>query len=78
MKNYASLKNLLLSFEDNRKEKVGSFPSPENRKAYANKIAQCFIPCAKKILAGHFEVKYKVGKDVLIRPNLPTVLGLYC
>ena len=77
MKNYASLKNLLLSFEDNRKEKVGSFPSPENRKAYANKIAQCFIPCAKKILAGHFEVKYKVGKDVLIRKIQPTVLELY-
>ena len=77
MKNYASLKNLLLSFDDERKEKVGSFPSPHDREVYANKIAECFIPCAKKILAGHFEVKYKVGKDVLIRKIQPTVLELY-
>ena len=77
MKNYASLKNLLLSFDDERKEKVGSFPSPHDREAYANKIAECFIPCAKKILAGYFKVTNDVGGKVLVRKIQPTVLELY-
>ena len=77
MKNYASLKKHLLSFEENRKKSVSSFPSPNERVAYANAIAECFIPCAKKILAGYFEVKYKVGKEVLVRKIQPTVLELY-
>lgn len=77
MKNYASLKNLLFSFDDERKEKVGSFPSPHDREAYANKIAECFIPCAKKILAGYFKVTNDVGDKVLVRKIQPTVLELY-
>lgn len=77
MKNYASLKNLLLSFDDERKEKVGSFPSPHDREVYANKIAECFIPCAKKILAGYFKVTNDVGGKVLVRKIQPTVLELY-
>ena len=77
MENFALLKKHLLSFDDNRKEYVKTIKSPVPRKTYADKIAECFIPCAKKILAGHFEVKYKVGKDVLIRKIQPTVLELY-
>ena len=77
MENFALLKKHLLLFDDNRKDYVKTIKSPVPRKAYADKIAECFIPCAKKILAGHFEVKYKVGKDVLIRKIQPTVLELY-
>ena len=69
--------NLLLSFDDERKEKVGSFPSPHYREVYANKIAECFIPCAKKILAGYFKVTNDVGGKVLVRIIQPTVLELY-
>lgn len=77
MKNYASLKNHLLSFDDNRKKSVRSFPSPHDREVYANKIAECFIPCAKKILAGYFKVTNDVGGKVLVRKIQPTVLELY-
>ena len=77
MKNYASLKKHLLSFNDKRKDKVCSFPSPDDRKAYANAIAECFIPCAKKILAGYFKVTNDVDDKVLIRKVQPTVLELY-
>lgn len=77
MKNYASLKKHLLSFNDQRKDKVCSFPSPDDRKAYANAIAECFIPCAKKILAGYFKVTNDVDGKVLIRKVQPTVLELY-
>lgn len=77
MENFALLKKHLLSFDDKRKEYVKTIKSLVSRKTYADEIAQCFIPCAKKILAGHFEVKYKVGKDVLIRKVQPTVLELY-
>ncbi len=77
MKNYASLKNHLLSFKENREKSVRSFPSPDNREDYANAIAECFIPCAKKILAGYFKVTNEVGNKVLVRKIQPTVLELY-
>ena len=60
MMNIASLIKHLQLFEDNRKKSVSSFPSPEKRVDYADAIAKCFIPCAKRILAGHFEVKNNV------------------
>ena len=47
------------------------------RKEYSDIIAECFIPCAKKILAGYFKVTNDVGNEVLIRNIQPTVLELY-
>ena len=75
MKNNASLKKHLLSFEENRKKSISSFPSPDERAAYANAIAECFVPCAKKIFAGHFEVKD--NESGVVREIHPTVIELY-
>ena len=75
--NIASLIKHLQLFEENRKKSVSSFPSPEKRVDYAAAIAKCFIPCAKKILAGHFEVKNKVSGVNISRKIYPTVIELY-
>ena len=77
MMNIASLIKHLQLFEDNRKKSVSSFPSPEKRVDYADAIAECFIPCAKRILAGHFEVKNNVGGANITREIYPTVIELY-
>ena len=60
MKNYASLIEHLNSFDKTRSEMIKNnlLHHPEKRKAYADKIAKCFIPCAKKILAGYFKVTW--------------------
>ena len=67
MKNYASLIEHLNSFKENRAEMIKSnlLLHPEQRKEYAEKIAKCFIPCAKKILAGYFKVTNDVGGKTL-------------
>ena len=57
-----------------RKSKLNT---AEGRKEYSDIIAECFIPCAKKILAGYFKVTNDVGNEVLIRKIQPTVLELY-
>ena len=79
MKNYASLIEHLNSFKENRAEMIKSnlLLHPEQRKEYAEKIAKCFIPCAKKILAGYFKVTNDVGGKTLVRKIQPTVLELY-
>ena len=77
MMNIASLIKHLQLFEDNRKKSVSSFPSPEKRVDYADAIAKCFIPCAKRILAGHFEVKNNVDGANITREIYPTVIELY-
>ena len=77
MMNIASLINHLQLFEEKRKNSVSSFPSPEKRVDYADAIAKCFIPCAKKILAGHFEVKNNVAGAIISRRIYPTVIELY-
>ena len=51
--------------------------TPEGRKEYSKIIAGCFIPCAKKILAGHFRVVSTVGGNECVREIYPTVLELY-
>ena len=79
MKNYASLIEHLKLFDENRKKMIESnhLQHPEQRIEYAKKIAECFIPCAKKILAGCFQVKKKEGGEEVVRWIYPTVLELY-
>ena len=71
MENFKRFIGHLKSFDESRK----SLPSPSDRDAYAEAIAECFVPCAKGILAGHFRVKDKDGK--VIREIHPTVIELY-
>lgn len=71
MQNENRFKEHLMLFKGKRKE--AKFPSPNNRKNYADVIAECFIPCAKYILAGHF----KVTKGDSIRNIYPTAIELY-
>ena len=78
MSNLESLKKLLLEFEENRKKNENEFPSPQaDRNGYAHKIAECFLPCAEKILAGRFKVTCKIGEDVRVRFIQPTAIELY-
>ena len=61
MKTVSSLIEHLKLFEKNREQLVSkSIISPFSRKEYADAIACCFCPCAKKILAGHLIVKNNV------------------
>ena len=79
MKNYASLIEHLNLFDENLTKMIESnrLLHPEQREEYANKIAECFIPCAKKILAGCFLVKNLKGGEQVVRKINPTVLELY-
>ena len=78
MENYSKLIKHLNLFKKRREDSESRFPSPDDREAYANAIAECFIPCAKKILAGHFEVYNHVdGEKKVVREIYPTVLELY-
>ncbi len=73
MKGFENLTAHLQSFETNRKATV--FPSADEREAYANAIADCFLPCARAILSGHFVVFDVDGKAV--REIFPTAIELY-
>lgn len=74
MKGLDLLTNHLNLFEEKRKEIKCS---PTNRLLYAEAIAECASFCAQWILAGHFEVTYKVGDNVIVRKIAPTVIELY-
>ena len=73
MKGFENLTAHLQSFEANRKASV--FPSADEREAYANAIADCFMPCARAILSGHFVVVDSDRKA--IREIFPTAIELY-
>ena len=89
MKNWETLKKHLEKFElgeDGRQKmsakldaikKGKTLNTDEGRKEYSDVIAKCFIPCAKKILAGYFKVTNDVGGKILVRKIQPTVLELY-
>ena len=75
MKNSAKLLSHLRMFEGNRQGRKADLKKATSRKEYAEVIADCFIPCAQAIFAGHFCVKNDDGK--VIRKIYPTVLELY-
>lgn len=77
MMKIASLINHLRLFDYNLEHPEESLPSPKDRKNYAEAIAKCFIPCARKILAGYFKVTNDVGGPELFRTIHPIAIELY-
>ena len=73
MKGFENLKAHLESFEKNRK--AADFPPASERKAYADVIAGCFMPCARAVLSGRFVIFDSDGKAV--REIIPTAIELY-
>ena len=69
--------NILKIFEILRSERIEQFPSSVDRKAYADAVASCFMPCAQRILAGCFQVHIPIGGDAIKREIYPTAIELY-
>ena len=69
--------NILSEFNALRSERIGRFPSPNDRKAYADAVASCFMPCAQRILAGCFQVNIPADGDPIKRTIYPTAIELY-
>ncbi len=77
MKNYSGLVSILEEFEKNWKRERDFFPPGHLRRQFAEAIAMCFEPCAKKILAGHFCVTNNEGEKPVVRVIQPTAIELY-
>ena len=75
MKGFNLLKAHLQSFETNRRELNKEFDG--KREAYAELIADCFMDCARGILAGHFQVVNAVDGAHVVRKIYPIAIELY-
>ena len=75
MVGFSPLKAHLETFQKNRAD--ASFPSLSEREDYAKVIGQCFLECARGILAGHFKVSGKIAGKTVVREIYPTAIELY-
>lgn len=77
MKNFAAFITHLKSFEQERQKRLKGPYKSEIRDEYAKVIAECFLPCAQSLLAGHFRLVYIIDGKKHVREIYPTVLELY-
>ncbi len=77
MKNHSGLVSILEEFEKNWQREHDFFPPGHLRMQFAEAIAMCFEPCAKKILAGHFRVINNEAEKPVVRIIQPTAIELY-